>query len=56
MGGKTTTRLTIEQVKKQVEEMGGVLISTEYINNQTPLIFKCTECGKESLLWKMLKV
>ena len=48
---KKKLSLTLEDVKKFIEENDinkeCTLLSTEYINNKTPLKFKCNVCGKE---------
>ena len=34
-------KLTIDYIKKHVEQCGNELLSTRYINNSTKLLFKC---------------
>ncbi len=43
-GGK---RYTLEQVRKIFENNGCVLLEDKYVNNQTPMSYRC-ECGNES--------
>lgn len=41
------------KIKNEFESKGAALISTEYINNATPLYFKCSVCGGEaSITWR----
>lgn len=50
MGGyivSTKTRPKIESLKKYFESKGALLLSKEYINNRTPLYFKCSICSSE---------
>lgn len=39
-------KLTIDFVRQQFLLRGAKLLSSEYINNSTPLYFECTNCGK----------
>jgi hypothetical protein len=40
---KFTIEIIVEKMKKYQDD--DILISTEYVNNTTPLAFKCHECG-----------
>jgi hypothetical protein len=52
MSGK---KLTYESVKKYFEDQGCELLSTEYKNSRTKMIY-CCSCGNESeILWSNFK-
>lgn len=37
----------INEIKDDIEQLGGILISKEYINNSQPLKLKCPDCGED---------
>jgi late competence protein required for DNA uptake (superfamily II DNA/RNA helicase) len=43
-------KLTIQDVQKYIDENANgqcTLLSTEYVNTKTPLLFKCNVCGNQ---------
>lgn len=47
-GDNQTKRLTIEYIKQEIAKINpkAIVLSTEYINNRTPLNIVCSDCGK----------
>lgn len=45
-------KLTIEQVRNYFEQESYVLLSKEYINNNTKLYYKCPEGHEHSIVWR----
>jgi hypothetical protein len=44
-------KLTIDTIRKKFEDEGYTLLSTEYINNKTPLEYICPNGHKGSIIW-----
>lgn len=45
--GASNRLMDFNEIKKQIEELGGKLVSEDYINAKTPLILECPICKKE---------
>lgn len=48
-------KIKIEDIKKEVEQDGWLLVSSEYINLDTEMIFKCPEGHTVMAPWKKLR-
>lgn len=52
-----TAKPKIEDIRKIFEDLGATLLTTEYVNQQTPLQFICSRCKENtnSITWKKFK-
>ena len=48
-------RITIDSIKQEIEPLKWKIISEEYVNLDTPILFECPEGHKVEIPWTKLR-